>query len=142
LNIVPLDFPSLLERITRTANYEATLLGLVNEDVDPNGVANVYTSHAPQHMWNPSQKQPATAWEAEIDKLMLQQASTADQKKRKAAFDRVQQIVWDEAPVIHLVNRNALVAISPKLRNVQPAVMNPHVFWNADSLYLASEKKP
>ena len=142
LNIVPLDFPSLLERIARTANYEAALLGLVNEDVDPVGGSNVWLSHAPQHMWNPNQKQPATAWEAEIDMLIVEQASTADQKKRKAAFDRVQQIVWDEVPVIHLVNRNALVAISPRLRNVQPAVLNPHVFWNAESLYLAAEKKP
>ena len=142
LNIVPLDFPSLLERIARTANYEAALLGLVNEDVDPVGGSNVWLSHAPQHMWNPNQKQPATPWEAEIDKLIVEQASTADQKKRKIAFDRVQQIVWDEVPVIHLVNRNAMVAISPRLRNVQPAVLNPHVFWNAESLYLAAEKKP
>ena len=145
LNIVPLDFPSLLERIGRTANYEAVLMGLVGEAIDPNSDSNVWLSHAPQHMWNPNQKQPATAWEAEIDKLVANQASSADQKKRKAAFDRVQQIVWDEAPVIHLVNRNALVAISPRLRNTQPAVMNPHVFWNADSLYLApleKDKKP
>ena len=139
LNIVPLDFPSLLERIGRTANYEASLLGLVGEDLDPNSDANVWLSHAPQHMWNPNQKQPATAWEAEIDKLIAAQASTADQKKRKAAFDRVQQLIWDEAPVIHLVNRNALVAVSPRLRNVQVSVMNPHVFWNAEALYLVEK---
>ena len=58
-----------------------------------------------------------------------------------AAYDRVQQIIWDEVPVIHLVNRNALVAVGPRLRNVQPAVMNPHLFWNAEVLYLAAEKK-
>ena len=67
--------------------------------------------------------------------------SFADPKKRKAAFDRVQQIIWDQVPVIHLVNRNALVAISPRLRNVQAAVLSPHVYWNAEALYLAPEKK-
>ena len=139
LNIVTLDFPSLLERIGRTANYEAALLGFSSEDIDPIGNANVWLSHAPQHMWNPNEKQPATAWEAEIDKLIVAQASTADGKKRKASFDRVQQIIWDEVPVIHLVNRNALVAISPRLGNVQAAVVSPHVFWNADSLYLKAE---
>ena len=143
LNIVPLDFPSLLERIGRTANYETALLGLVGEDIDPNGDSNVWLSHAAQHMWNPNQKQPATAWEAEIDKLIAAQAGSADQKKRKAAFDRVQQIIWEEVPVIHLVNRNAVVAVSPRLRNVQAAVMNPHLFWNVDSMYLVpAEKKP
>lgn len=146
LNIVTLDFPSLLERIGRTANYETALLGLVGEDIDPGSDANVWLSQAPQHMWNPNQKQPATLWEAEIDQLIAAQAASADQKKRKSAFDRVQQIIWDEAPVIHLINRNALVAVSPRLRNTQPGVMNPHLFWNADSLYLAAaappEKKP
>lgn len=34
LNIVTLDFPSLIERITRTFNYEACLLGFMN-DLDP-----------------------------------------------------------------------------------------------------------
>jgi peptide/nickel transport system substrate-binding protein len=140
LNIVALDFPALLERIGRTGNYEAALLGFVNEDFDPSSGDNVWLSRAPQHMWNPNQKQPATPWEAEIDKLIAIQASTADRKKRKAAFDKVQQIIWDEAPVIHLVNRNALVAVSPRLRNLQPALLNPHVFWNADSLYLAPEE--
>jgi peptide/nickel transport system substrate-binding protein len=141
LNIVPLDFPALLERIGRTGNYEAALLGQVNEDFDPIGTVNVWLSHAPQHMWNPNQKQPATPWEAEIDKLIGVQASTADRKKRKAAFDKVQQIMWDEVPVLYLANRNALVAVSPRLRNVQPAVLNPHVFWNAESLYLSPELK-
>ena len=140
LNIVPLDFPSLLERIGRTANYESALLGLVGEDIDPNSDSNVWLSQAPQHMWNPNQKQPATKWEAEIDQLIASQGATADQKKRKAAFDRVQQIIWDEAPVIHLVNRNALVAVSPRLGNVQAAVMNPHIVWNSDSLFLAEKK--
>ena len=41
LNIVPLDFPSLIERITKTFQYEACLLGLVNVDPDPSGQMNV-----------------------------------------------------------------------------------------------------
>lgn len=136
LNIVTLDFPSLLERIGRTANYEACLLGLVGEDLDPNGSANVWLSHGAQHMWNPSQPKPATPWEAEIDKQVATLANSPDFKKRKAAFDRVQQIIWDEAPVIHLVNRNALVAVSPRLANVQAAALHPHIIWNIESLYL------
>jgi peptide/nickel transport system substrate-binding protein len=143
LNIVSLDFPSLFERIGRTANYETVLMGFVGEDLDPNSSSNVWQSRGAQHMWNPNQTQPATAWEAQVDKLIGIETSSPDFAKRKAAFDQVQQILWDEVPVIHLVNRNALVGVSPRLGNVQAAALNPHVFWNAESLYLVpAEKKP
>jgi len=33
LNVVTLDFPSLIERISRTFDYELCLLGLVNVDI-------------------------------------------------------------------------------------------------------------
>ncbi len=140
LNVVTLDFPSLIERITRTFNYEACLLGLVNVDLDPNAQMNVWLSSASNHQWNPSQKAPETAWEAEIDRLMQAQASSTEPKKRKAHFDRVQEIVWEEAPFIYLVNKNALSAISPSLGNAKPVVLRPQVYWNAEWLSLDAGK--
>ena len=134
LNVVPLDFPSLIERITRTYDYEACLLGLTNMSLGPDAQMNVWLSSADNHQWNPSQKQPDTAWEAEIDRLMRTQASSLDPKKRKEAFDRVQQIAWEQAPFIYLVNRHALSAISPRLHNAQPAVLQPYVYWNIDHI--------
>jgi len=137
LNVVALDFPSLIERITKSFQYEACLLGLVNVDLDPNAQMNVWLSSSATHQWNPSQKMPATPWEAEIDELMRRQASSVDDRKRKAAFDRVQQIAWEQAPFLYLVNKNALVAISPMLRNVAPTVLRPQVVWNVDRLWIA-----
>jgi peptide/nickel transport system substrate-binding protein len=132
LNIVTLDFPSLIDRISRSFNYEACLLGLVNVDLDPNGQMNVWLSSASNHQWNPNQKSPETSWEAEIDRLMHKQAASLDPKERKAAFDRVQQIVCEEAPFIYLVNKRALVAVSPMLRNVKPVALPPHTYWNVE----------
>jgi peptide/nickel transport system substrate-binding protein len=140
LNVVPLDFPSLLERISKSFQYEASLLGTVNADLDPNGQMNVWLSSAANHQWNPSQGSPATAWEAELDRLMRKQAATVDDAKRKPLCDRVQQIVWDEAPFVYLVNRNALAAISPALRNVEPTPLRPQVLWNVDRLWIATTK--
>ena len=139
LNIVTLDFLSLIERISRTFNYEACLLGLVNVDLDPNAQMNVWLSSASNHQWSPNQKSPETRWEAEIDRLMQAQASTMDREKRKAYFDRVQQIVWEEAPFIYLVNKNSLAAISPMLRNAKAVVLRPQTYWNAEWLYLNAE---
>jgi peptide/nickel transport system substrate-binding protein len=136
VNVVTLDFPSLIERITQNFNYEAALLGLVNTELDPNSVMNVWLSSSENHQWNPSQKTPATAWEAEIDKLMRLQASTTDANKRKAAFDRVQEVVVEQQPFIYLVNKNALSAVSTGVNGAAPVALRPQTYWNADRLSL------
>src|ERR1700692_874038 len=113
VNVVTLDFPSLIERMTQSFDYEAIILGLTNVGLDPSEQMNVWLSSSENHQWNPQQKTPATAWEAEIDKLMRAQASSADSRKRKESFDRVQEIAVEQAPFIYLVNRNALSAGAP-----------------------------
>lgn len=136
VNLVTLDFPSLIERITQKFNYEAAILGFRNVDLDPNGQMNIWMSSAENHAWNPQQKSPETAWEAEIDKLMRAQAETSDQKKRKQNFDRVQEIVYQQAPFIYLVNPNALSAISTSVAGANPGILYPQTFWNAERLTL------
>jgi peptide/nickel transport system substrate-binding protein len=139
LNVVTLDFPSLIERITKTFDYEACLLGLVNNDLDPNSQMNVWLSSAENHQWNPRQKAPETAWEAEMDKLMRAQASAMDPHKRKQYFDKVQEIAWEQEPFLYLVNRDALSAVSTSVHNVHPVVLSPQVYWNVDQLSLTTE---
>jgi peptide/nickel transport system substrate-binding protein len=136
VNLVTLDFPSLIERITRTFDYEACLLGLVNTDLDPNSQMNVWLSSAENHQWNPKQAKPATEWETEVDRLMHAQASETSDKKRKADWDKVQQIVSDQQPFIYLINKDAMSAISPALAGASPSVLDPHAFWNAEVLRL------
>src|SRR4029079_7638475 len=128
LNVVTLDFGSLVERITRTFNYEACLLGLVNLDLDPSAQMNIWLSSAGNHPWNPEQPSPETAWEAEIDRLMRAQAVEISTARRKALFDRVQRIVVEEARVLYLVDKNALSAVSPVIGNASPAVLHPETF--------------
>ena len=139
VNVVTLDFPSLIERMTQTFDYEAILLGLTNVDLDPNGEMNVWLSSSENHQWNPQQKAPETAWEAEIDRLMRAQASSSDVKKRKEAFDRVQEIVVEEEPFIFLVNKDSLSAVSTAVHGAAPVVLSPQTFWNAEWLTVSGK---
>jgi peptide/nickel transport system substrate-binding protein len=134
VNVVTLDFPSLIERMTQTFDYEAIILGLTNVDLDPNGEMNVWLSSSENHQWNPQQKVPETSWEAEIDRLMRAQASSTDPKRRKEAFDRVQEIVVVEEPFIFLINKNALSAVSTTVHGAAPVILSPQTFWNAERL--------
>jgi peptide/nickel transport system substrate-binding protein len=134
VTVITLDFPALIERLMHTQDYEACLLGLENVDPDPNAMMNIWLSSSPNHQWSPSEKTPATAWEAEIDRAMEMQATSSKIAERVQAIDRVQQIVVDQQPFIYLIYPNALVALSPQLRGVQPAVLEPRVFWNVENL--------
>jgi peptide/nickel transport system substrate-binding protein len=136
VTVVALDFPALIERLMHTQDYEACLLGYENVEPDPNEMLNLWLSSSPDHPWNPSEKTPATAWEAEIDRAMNLQAGSLKDAERKQAVDRVQQIVADQQPFIYLVYPNALYAVSPRLQGVQPAVLEPGLVWNVESLRL------
>jgi len=100
---------------------------------------NVWLSSAGNHQWNPNQKTPATAWEAEIDRLMKLQAAESNPGLRKRYFDRVQEIVWQQCPFLYLLNKDTLIAVSPSLHNVKAALIRPYVYWNVEHLSLSTQ---
>src|SRR5262249_23456352 len=102
VQVVPLEFRSLLDRVNQTKDYDACVLGLASFDVDPTADVNVWLSSGGSHFWNPSQAHPATDWEAEIDKLMQAQLVTPTFEERKKLFDKVQALVAQNAPMIFL----------------------------------------
>ena len=140
VNVVTLDFPSLIERMTRTFAYEACLLGLVNTDLDPNSQMNIWLSSGQNHQWNPMQTSPNTAWEAELDSLMRSQAATTNLQLRKKLFNRVQEIVAEQQPFIYLVHKNSLSAIGRTVRGADPVALAPQTYWNIERISLSSER--
>ena len=136
LNFLPIEFQSLIERITRTQQYEACLLGFNNVEIDPNSQMNIWMSSGNLHAWSPREAKPETPWEAEIDRLMQEQHAATDSAARKKAFDRVQQVVSEQQPIVYLVNPDVLVAVSPLLGNVDATSLPPHLYWNIEHLLL------
>jgi peptide/nickel transport system substrate-binding protein len=142
IQIVPMEFRSLIDRVTQTREYDACVLGLVSFDADPTPEMNVWLSSGGTHLWNPSQAHPATAWEAEIDKLMEQQLDTPSYEQRKKSFDRVQEILAENQPMIFLASPDILVGAKKSIGNFHPAVLEPYVLWNAEQLYFRDASGP
>jgi peptide/nickel transport system substrate-binding protein len=133
--VVPLEFRSLIDRVTQTKEYDACLLGLASFDADPNSDLNVWLSSGGTHLWNPSQLHPATAWEAEIDRLMEQQLATPGYEQRKKLYDRVQEILAENQPMIFLASPDILAGAKNSIANFHPAVLEPYALWNVEQLY-------
>jgi len=141
VNVVPLEFRALLQRVFQNYNYEATILGLGGGDADPNAEMNVWVSSGSTHLWHLGETRPATAWEAQIDGLMNQQMLTLNYKRRKRLYDQVQQIIATNLPMVFLATPDVLVAAKPAVGNFHPAALEPSTLWNVDQLYLRRQQE-
>jgi peptide/nickel transport system substrate-binding protein len=136
VHVVPLEFGTVVSRLTKSHDYEACVMGLVSGDADPTPDMNVWLSSGETHLWHPKENQPATPWEADIDSLMQRQLISLDYAKRKRLYDKVQEIIAENVPLIFLASPNVLVAAKNRVGNFQPAVLSPYTLWNVEQLYL------
>jgi peptide/nickel transport system substrate-binding protein len=84
---------------------------------------------------------PATDWEAGIDALMQEQASTIDPEKRRALFNEVQRITAENLPILYFASPRLYAAHSTRVVGVVPSVTRPHILWNADMLSVLASPK-
>jgi peptide/nickel transport system substrate-binding protein len=136
VNYEPIEFEALREKVDNTFEYEAALMGLGGGGIDPASQVNVLKSNEDLHQWFPLQKTPSTEWEARIDALMDAQLRTLNLAERKKAFDEVQVILAEQAPMLYTVSPLAYSAIRSDVGNVRPSVLTPYrVTWNMEELY-------
>jgi peptide/nickel transport system substrate-binding protein len=136
VQVVPLEFRSLLDRIFQTKEYDACVLGLASGDADPNSDINVWLSSGGSHLWDLGEQQPSTPWEAVINELMEQQLVARTFAERKRLFDKVQKLIVENQPMIFLASPDVLTGASDSIGNFHPAVIEPYLLWNAEQLYL------
>jgi peptide/nickel transport system substrate-binding protein len=136
MNVVPVEANAIGAAANETYEYEALLFGLTVSGIEPTTYANFLLSGADTHQWQPSQKTPATEWEANVDKLFNQQAGEGDPQKRAATFNEIQRIMADESPVIPIVSRHIVSAANTRLGNYSPSSMFPYSIWNVDELFV------
>jgi peptide/nickel transport system substrate-binding protein len=136
LNYQPVDFQTLVGKVSGASGYECALMGLGGGGFDPASQMNVLKSDAPLHQWFPSQKKPSTDWEARLDSLMDAQMRTLDFALRKKFFDEAQAIWAEEQPMICIAAPATAAAIRSEIGNVHPSVASGyHVTWNVEELY-------
>jgi peptide/nickel transport system substrate-binding protein len=140
--VVPLENRALLDRVLKSHDYDAAVMAVAGGDADPNGEMNVWVSSGPTHLWRVGAPAPIGPWEKEIDDLMERQLITLDGAARKRLYDRVQQLVADNLPMIPILSPNVLVGAKAGLGNFRPAILDPQVLWNVDELFWRAGAPP
>ncbi len=138
VQVVSLEFRAATDRVVQSHDFDTALMGLAGGDVDPTTGMAVLLSGGQTHLWHLGEKKPATSWEAEIDQLMQKQLVTLDYQQRKKLYDRVQQIVAEESPIVCLASPHILVGAHQDLSNFRPAIIENYVLWNVDELFWRS----
>jgi peptide/nickel transport system substrate-binding protein len=133
VNYRPLDFTTLVDKLTTTFDWDAVLIGFTGT-VEPNNGANLLRSSGNLHLWNPSQPQPATAWEGAIDRLLDQGAHELDLDKRRVFYWRIQDILHEQLPMMQTVRAVQFIAFKNILQNYRPTVWG---FYRPELIRLA-----
>ncbi len=121
----------------RNRNWECYVGGFGGGGVEPNNGFNIWSSKGGLHQFNqgpqpgepPIQGWEVSDWEKEIDRLFIQGSQEFDEAKRKAIYARFQQIVQEQLPFIHLVNKLALEAVRVRVQNLKYSALGG-AFWN------------
>ncbi|MBX3025100.1 ABC transporter substrate-binding protein [bacterium] len=115
------ELDDVLERLRATFDWDAMLMGFTGSP-EPNDAASLLRSSGALHVWFPNQPQPATDWEAEIDRLVDAGARSLDPEQRRQAYWRIQEILVERLPIIQTVRPLRYSASTNALENYEPTV--------------------
>lgn len=136
VKLAKVDFVTLLAKTDETFDYDLTFLswGSSSAGYDPGGSKALYLSSGIYHQWYPEQPEPATEWEARIDKLFLEQESTLDMEKRIANIHEIQAILAEELPMLYIFSAYGYVGVQNKWQNIFIPPTGS-LFWNIDEVW-------
>jgi peptide/nickel transport system substrate-binding protein len=130
VDVLTLEVNALVEYLM-SGRYDAAYFRLLTTDSDPALNVDFWRSSGSAHVWNPSQTTPSTEWEAEIDRLIDEIATTLEPNRRRELFGRVQQIIAGEVPVLCFAYPRLMYAINARVADATPAAFRPPLLWNA-----------
>ncbi len=108
----------LQERSSRNNNLYR--FGWVGDYLDPNAFLELYTSDSGNNN---------SGWKnAEYDNYILQANSTLDQKKRFEAFDKAENLLMKELPVLPLYIWVTTYLVRPEVKGWYPNLMDIHPY--------------
>lgn len=139
VNFKPIEFNSLVNKLLSTYDWDMVVMGLTGSPLEPNGGKNVWLSNGALHMFNMRSPDEADKnllpWEKELDYLFEKGAIALSFNERKKFYDRYQEIIYNEKPMIYLYSPIRITAIRNKFKNIYPTTLGG-VIHNIEEIYV------
>ena len=120
VNFKPLEFNSLVNKLTNTHDWNMAIMGLTGSPLEPHDGKNVWTSSGSLHMFREG-------------------ALKLTFEERKPLYDRYQTIIYDQKPIIYLYSPIRITAIRKKFKNIYPTALSG-LIYNLDEIYVDGDK--
>ena len=141
VNFKPVEFNSLVAKLSNTYDWDAILIALTGNPLEPHSGHNVWTSDGALHLFNQRSEEDLKSsdkilpFEKELDKIFRQASLELDFDKRKSLYNEYQQIVAKENPVIYLYSPANIIAIRKKFKNIYPTELGG-TLHNIEEIYI------
>lgn len=153
VNYQPIDFNILIDKVETSLDWQAVVMGLTGDKLEPYNGANIWKTDGRLHMFNQRLQNPegktivtdATPWEKSIDKCFDQGATTFDVAERHQFFDKYQSIAYEQVPYIYLYSTLDLTAMKNKVGNYMPTPLGIYYtpkgsMHNVEEIYIKKAK--
>lgn len=146
VDLNPIDFTVMGERLHNSLDWECYFGAMSGGGIEPNDAANVWLLDGGLHTFNQA-AQPGQVliegreiadWEQELAELYIKGAQELDKAKRKAIYDKAQQLAQEYLPYIHLINPLSMAAIRNRVQGVKYSVFEG-AFWNIYELKIVDK---
>ena len=141
VNFKAIEFNSLVNKIVNTADFDCIIIALTSNINEPNSGYNVWNPYGSLHLFNKRTPNDLTssdkilAFEQELLDIFKKGALELNFNKRKEIYDRYQEIVADENPMVYLYAPLNIYAIRKKVKNVYPTKIGG-LFHSMSEIYI------
>lgn len=145
VNFKPVEFNTLVNKLTNSYDWDMAIMGLTGSPLEPHNGKNVWASNGPLHLFNQRpigglKNDDRLFWEKELDKIFETAALQLNFADRKKYYDRYQDIIYNQRPIIYLYSPIRIVAIRRKFKNVYPTTLSG-ILYNIEEIYIDTEDK-
>jgi peptide/nickel transport system substrate-binding protein len=142
----PMAFNALVDKLSRSKQWDALLLGFRGGGVEPNQSFNIWAVNGGLHNFNqgprvgapPFPGREIADWEQKINDLYIQGAQELNETKRKAIYGEAQQLVQENLPFIYMITPLSFAAVRDRIQNVKYTPIGG-ALWNIHELKIAQK---
>lgn len=145
----PVTFSVLVQKMHDTYRWEAMLVGLASNSIEPHFSSSRWRLDGRMHLFNMGNPERygdrATQyadWEQEMEALYQQASETLEPDRRQDLYWQAQALEYAQLPYLYTVSESSLVAVSNRLGNIYPSIYGGsglhQVNWNSPYHYLRS----
>ncbi len=141
VNFKAVEFNSLVNKITSQVDFDCILIALTSNIYEPNAGYNVWTHGGTLHMFNKRTQNDLISsdvvldFEKELDEIFKKGALELDFSKRKMIYDKYQDIVALQDPLIYLYAPLNIFALRNKIKNAYPTKYGS-LIYNLSEIYI------